>query len=67
MIHKRQFITDIAGHPISVIEPHPELSSEAYNLDRMAQAVHGPPFMADLHETILAFAKTDAEWWEPTE
>ena len=67
MIRKRQFITDIAGHPISVIEPRPALSSEAYNLDRMAQAVHDPLFMADLHETILAFAKTDAEWWEPTE
>ena len=67
MTRKHQFITDIAGHPINAIEPSPERSSEAYNLDRMAQAVHDPLFMADLHETILAFAKTDAEWWEPTE
>jgi hypothetical protein len=62
MIRKRQCITDVAGYPISVIEPRPELSSKAYNLDRMAQAVHDSLFMADLHETILAFAKTNAEW-----
>jgi len=33
----------------------------------MGQAVHDPLFMADLQETMSAFAKTDAEWWEPTE
>jgi hypothetical protein len=80
MILKRQFITDSAGNPIGVILPleeyalvreilerHSEPPGEAGQLDRMDQAVHDPLFMADLQETMSAFAKTDAEWWEPTE
>jgi len=31
----------------------------------MEQAACDPLFMADLHETMLAFAEVDAEWWEP--
>jgi hypothetical protein len=80
MILKRQFITDAAGNPIGVILPleeytlvraileqRPESPAEADKLDRMVQAVHDPLFMADLQETMSALAKTDAEWWEPTE
>jgi hypothetical protein len=80
MLLKRQFITDTAGNPIGVILPLEEYAlvreileqraeppSETDQLDRMAQAVHDPLFMADLQETMSAFAKTDAEWWEPTE
>jgi len=80
MILKRQFITDTAGNPIGIILPleeyalvreileqHPDPSSETDNLDRMAQAVHDPLFLADLQETMSAFDKTDAEWWEPSE
>jgi hypothetical protein len=79
-ILKRQFITDAAGNPIGVILPLEEyalvkemleqrsaLPSEADKLDQMAQAVHDPLFMADLHEAMSAFAEADAEWWEPTE
>jgi hypothetical protein len=79
-ILKRQFITDAAGNPIGVILPLEEyalvkeileqrsaLPSEADKLDQMAQAVHDPLFMADLHEAMSAFAEADGEWWEPTE
>jgi hypothetical protein len=75
---KRQFITDTAGNPVGVILPLEEFAlvedilerrfpttSEADKLDRMKQAVDDPLFMADLHETVSAFAKVDAEWWEP--
>jgi hypothetical protein len=80
MILKRQFITDTAGNPIGVILPleeyalvreileqRPEPASETDKLDCLAQALHDPLFIADLQETILAFAKADAEWREPTE
>ncbi len=29
------------------------------------QAAHDPRFLADLQETMSAFAAVDAEWWEP--
>ncbi len=74
---KRQFITDAAGDPIGVILPleefalveeilaqRPATASEAARLDQMAQAVLAPPFVADLRETMAAFAGVDAEWWE---
>jgi len=77
---KRQFITDVAGNPVGVILPLEEYalvqemlehyappSDEADQLARVAQAAHDPLFMADLRETMSAFAKADAEWWEPTE
>ena len=76
---KRQFITDAAGNPVGVILPLEEFMlveeileqrfpspGEADKLDQMGQAAHDPLFMADLHETMAAFAGVDAEWWEPT-
>jgi len=32
----------------------------------MKQAANDPLFMADLRETMSAFAGIDAEWWERT-
>jgi hypothetical protein len=80
-ILKRQFITDAAGNPIGVILPIEEFSlveeiltqhlrppalTEADKLDQMEQAANDPLFMADLQDTMEAFAEVDAEWWEPT-
>jgi len=77
---KRQFITDAVGNPIGVILPLEEFvlveeileqrfptPSDADKLDQMEQAASDPLFMADLHETMLAFADVDAEWWEPSQ
>jgi hypothetical protein len=77
---KRQFITDAAGNPIGVILPLEEFAlvkemleqrsqtpNEADKLAQMAQAANDPLFMADLQETMSAFAEVDAEWWEPTQ
>ncbi len=77
---KRQFITDAAGNPIGVILPLKEFAlieeilerrfpslDEATKLDRMEQAANDPLFMADLRETMSAFADVDAEWWEPSQ
>ncbi len=77
-ILKRQFITDAAGNPVGVILPLEEFAlveeilerrfpatSKTDKLDQMKQAANDPLFMADLHETMSAFAKADAEWWEP--
>jgi hypothetical protein len=76
---KRQFITDTAGNPVGVILPLEEFAlvkdileqqsqtrSETDKLAQMEQAAQDPLFMADLHETMSAFAEADAEWWEPT-
>ncbi len=80
-ILKRQFITDAAGKAIGVILPIEEFSlveeilarrlrppalTEADKLDQMEQAANDPLFMADLQDTMEAFAEVDAEWWEPT-
>ncbi len=75
---KRQFITDAAGNPVGVILPLEEFAlveeildqrfpatSEADKLDQMKQAANDPLFMTDLHETMSAFAKADAEWCTP--
>jgi hypothetical protein len=77
---KRQYITDAMGNPIGVILPIEEFalveevleqrlltSNEVDKLNQMEQAVRDPLFMADLHETMAAFAEADAEWWEPTQ
>ena len=74
---KRQFIADAAGNPIGVILPLEEFAlvkrileqrfptlSEADKLAQMEQAASDPLFMADLRETMSAFAEVDAEWWE---
>ncbi len=77
---KRQFITDTEGNPVGVILPIEEFAlvkeilaqrspttGEAAKIKQMEQAANDPLFMADLHETMSAFAKVDAEWWEPTQ
>ena len=75
---KRQFITDSVGRPVGVILPLEQfavveeileqqfpVSDDVEKLERMRQAAHDPHFLADLHETMSAFAEADAEWWEP--
>jgi|GEM_PF-1222715 len=42
-------------------------SDEANKLEQMEQAANDPLFMADLRETMSAFAEVDAEWWEQTQ
>jgi hypothetical protein len=77
---KRQFITDAEGNPIAVILPmeefalvkdildqRPQTMDETDKLAKMEQAVQDPLFMADLRETMSAFAEADAEWWEPAQ
>ncbi len=74
---KRQLIRDAAGNPIGVILPLEEFAlvenileqrlpflAVADKLDRMEQAANDPLFVADLRETMSAFAGVDAEWWE---
>jgi hypothetical protein len=75
---KRQFITDAGGNPIGVILPLSEFAlvqeileqrprlQEIDQLKQMRQAANDPLFMADLHETMTAFAGADAEGWEST-
>jgi hypothetical protein len=75
---KRQFITDAAGNPVGVILPleefllmeealkqRPPLSNIADKLAQFELAANDPLFMSDLRETMSAFAKSDAQWWEP--
>lgn len=75
---KRQFITDAAGNPVAVILPLDQFAlveeileqqfpatNDVEKLERMRQAADDPLFLADLHETMSAFAEADAEWWEP--
>ena len=77
---KRQFITDKEGNPVAVILPMEEFAlvkdildrrsqttDEADKLAQIEQAAQDPLFMADLRETMSAFAEADAEWWEPTQ
>jgi hypothetical protein len=79
IVLKRQFIADAAGNPVGVILPLEEFAlveeileqrlptpGEASKLAHMEQAANDPLFMADLRETMSAFAGVDAEWWEPT-
>ncbi len=75
---QRQWIVDAAGNPIGVILPVEEFAlvetileqrfpslDEAHRIDQMEQAAQDPLFIADLQETMAAFAAVDAEWWEP--
>ena len=77
---KRQIIRDADDNPIAVILPIEEFAlvkdlldqrshtaNDADKLARMKQAVQDPLFLADLRETMSAFADADAEWWEPTQ
>jgi hypothetical protein len=79
-ILKRQFITDVAGNPVGVILPLEEflsmeealkhrapISNLADKLAQMEQAANDPLFLSDLRETMSAFAKSDAQWWEPAQ
>jgi hypothetical protein len=78
VILKRQFITDATGNPVAVILPLEQFAvveeileeqfpiiDDAEKLELMRQAAHDPRFLADLQETMSAFAGADAEWWEP--
>ena len=40
-------------------------NADEVKLRQMAYAPTDPLFMADLQETVTAFAPVDAEWWEP--
>jgi hypothetical protein len=40
------------------------VTNDVEKLERMRQAADDPSFLADLHETMSAFAEADAEWWE---
>ena len=75
---KRQIITDVEGNPIAVILPieefaliqdllnqHTGTKAETDKLAQMKRAARDPLFLADLRETMSAFAKVDAQWWEP--
>jgi hypothetical protein len=68
----KTFIQDDEGHPIAVILPIEQYNlikdflenDEERKLQEMEQAAHDTRFMADLRETMAAFAAVDAEWWE---
>ncbi len=75
---KRQIITDDVGNPVGVVLPLDEYArvkeilddaitenSESAKIKQMMGAVEDPLFMADLKESMSAFANSDAEWWEP--
>ena len=77
---KRQIIRDAEDNPIAVILPMEEFAlvkdlldqrsrttDDADKLAKIKQAVNDPLFLADLRETMSAFADADAEWWEPTQ
>lgn len=77
---KRQFIKDATGNPVGIILPLEEFAlvegileqrlpaaGEDKKLAEMEQAANDPLFMADLRETMSAFAGVDAEWWEPAQ
>ena len=74
---KRQIINDTVGNPIGVILPLEEytLVERILNkrfptvkidsrLAQMKQAADDPLFMADLEDTMSAYAEIDADWWE---
>jgi hypothetical protein len=72
---KRQFITGTDGNPIGVIVPLEEYALIEKILEQhlsgprldekialIEQAANDPLFIADLRETMDAFARADAEW-----
>lgn len=74
---KRQYITDANGNPIGIILPLEEFAlieqvleqrlSDSQLDEKIAlieKATNDPLFLADLRETMDAFAPADAEWWE---
>ena len=79
-IVKRQIIRDAEDNPIAVILPIEEFvlvkdlldkqsrtKDDAERLAKMKQAAQDPLFLADLRDTMSAFADADAEWWERTQ
>lgn len=79
MLHiQRQFITDNEGSLIGVILPIEEYwlvenllrekpllpPSPEDKLQLLEQAATDPLFLADMEETMLAFAEIDGEGWE---
>ena len=79
-IVKRQIIRDAEDNPIAVILPIEEFvlvedlldkqsrtKDDAEKLAKMKQAAKDPLFLADLRDTMTAFADADAEWWERTQ
>lgn len=50
-----------------VLEQRLPTPDEADKLDQMEQAASDRLFMADLRETMSAFAGVDTQWWEPAE
>ena len=79
-IVKRQIIRDANDNPIAVILPMEEFAlvkdlldqrsrttDDADKLAKMKQAAKDPLFLADLRDTMSAFADADAEWWERTQ
>jgi len=77
---KRQIIRDAEDNPIAVILPMEEFAlvrdlleqrsrtmDDADKLAKMEQAAQDPLFLADLQDTMSAFADADAEWWEPAQ
>lgn len=76
-ILKRQYITDASGNPIGIILPLEEFALIEHVLEQrlsdsqldekialIEKATNDPLFLADLRETMDAFAPADAEWWE---
>jgi hypothetical protein len=68
----KTFIQDDEGHLIAVVLPIEQYNlikdflenDEERKLQEMEQAIYDARFMADLQETMAAFAAVDAEWWE---
>jgi hypothetical protein len=69
---EKTFIHDESCQTVAVILPIEQYNlikdlleeDEEAKLQEMEQAVHDTRFMADLQETMAAFAAVDAEWWE---
>jgi hypothetical protein len=72
---KRQFIADAEGNPLGVLLPLNEYQlvepllrrkgdpeADLRKLRLMEQAPHDPLFMADLHDSMRAFAAADDSW-----
>ncbi len=79
---QRQFINDATGTPIGVILPIEEfvlvqgilenrtkmlLLDDQNKLRMMEKAAVDPYYLADLTDTMEAFAHIDGEWWEHSE
>ncbi|MBI3921709.1 MAG: hypothetical protein HY318_09850 [Armatimonadetes bacterium] len=74
---KRQIISDAEGNPVGVLLPLAEFElvepilkrslepeAEFSRLLLMEQAAADPLFLADLQDTMQAFAAADGDWWE---